>query len=334
MTTLLEARYRAVLRLLPAYYRREREEEMIETYLCDMDQDTQDQSRPTLGEVVSVAALALRCRLGAAGAPGPYVLLGSTVRLFALFAVLLQAADALKGRALELTWAFGGDGTGRRLFLSTFTDHGLLSATVAAFEWILPLLWVVAYFALLRDRRRLARAAALSAALPTLWPFVGPLVMSTMTPADSLYPFACAALAWVPALTLCAAHHRDAPPARLPVGTPGLALMTCCVVMGASIVLLPAVADAAWAPVTCFLVGALGWLLWRGRRGAPGSSGGSLALAVLGGLLLLVRVADTYPWLGGAAPGELIGGGLGQTAALTVLIAVLAVVGRRDAAAR
>ncbi|KOG42529.1 hypothetical protein [Streptomyces resistomycificus] len=51
MTTLLETRYRGVLRLLPAYYRREREEEMVEIYLWDVDRDTQDRSRPTLGEV-------------------------------------------------------------------------------------------------------------------------------------------------------------------------------------------------------------------------------------------------------------------------------------------
>lgn len=83
MTTLLEARYRAVLRLLPAYYRRVREEEMVETYLWDVDQETQDQSRPTIGEVASVAGLAVRSRLGAFGAPRPYDRVGSAVRLFA-----------------------------------------------------------------------------------------------------------------------------------------------------------------------------------------------------------------------------------------------------------
>jgi hypothetical protein len=31
--TLLAGRYRTALRLLPAYYRREREEEMVEVYL-------------------------------------------------------------------------------------------------------------------------------------------------------------------------------------------------------------------------------------------------------------------------------------------------------------
>ncbi|MFG3024301.1 hypothetical protein ACGFZQ_38235 [Streptomyces sp. NPDC048254] len=58
--SLLETRYRTVLRILPAYYRREREEEMVETYLCDIDRDTQDQSRPALWIGVPVPAEFLR----------------------------------------------------------------------------------------------------------------------------------------------------------------------------------------------------------------------------------------------------------------------------------
>lgn len=330
MTTLLESRYRTVLRLLPAYYRREREEEMVETYLWDVDPDTQDQSRPTLGEVASIAALAVRSRLGAPGAPRRYVLLGSTVRLFALFAVLVQAAAAVVDLVLELGWAVGRGGPGQHLFLSQFTEQGLLTGVVTAAQWTLPLLWTVAYFALLHDRRRLARASALLAALPTLWPLLGPLT-GALVPADPTFATAFGLLAWLPALALCAAHHRDAPPARLPAGTPGLIFMSACVVMGASSVVLPAAADLAWAPASCFVVGALGWLLWqaRGRDGA--TPGGALALAALGLLILTARVAALYPWLHvPEVPAAYLGGGLAQTAALALLTVALAVVGRRD----
>ncbi|WP_336115454.1 hypothetical protein [Streptomyces sp. PTD9-10] len=332
MTTLLESRYRAVLRLLPAYYRREREEEMVETYLWDVDRDTQDQSRPTLGEAASIAALAVRSRLGAPGAPRRYVLLGSTVRLFALFAVLVQAAAGVVELVLELTWAVGRGGSGRHLFLSQFTGQGLLTAVVTAAQWILPLLWTVAYFALLHDRRRLARTAALCAALPTLWPLLGPLT-GAMVPADPAFAASFGLLAWLPALALCASHHRDAPPARHPAGTPGLVLMTACVVMGASIVVLPALPDLAWAPASCFVVGASGWLLWQTRSGDRTTPGGALALAALGLLILAVRVAALYPWLHVPVPGAYLGGGLVQTAALALLTPTLAVVGRRDLAA-
>ena len=333
MTTLLETRYRTVLRLLPAYYRREREEEMVEVYLWDVDQDAQDESRPTLGEVASIAALAVRSRLAANGAPRPYVLLGSAVRHFALFAVLLQAAAAVVDRVLELTWATTHGARDWDMFLSGFTGRGPLLGVVEAAEWTLPLLWTVGFFALVHDRRRLAQTSVLLAALPTLWPFAGPLV-SELVPWDPWFAAAGALFAWLPALALCAAHHRDAPAAVLPVGTPGLVFAAGSVVMGASEVVLPATADAVWAPATCFVVGALGWLLLRRRRTDASAVGGAAPLAAVGLLLLAVRIAMLYPWLGVPVPATFIGGLFCQAAALTVLTAVLAVLAGRDFAAR
>jgi len=328
MTTLLEARYRTVLRLLPAYYRRAREEEMVEVYLWDVDQDTQDQSRPTLGEVVSIAALAVRSRLAAAGAPRPYALLGSAVRHFALFAVLLQAATAVVERVLGLTWSSTHGSRQWDMFLSGFTGRGPLWTVVGIAEWVLPLLWTVGFFALVHDRRRLARAAVVLAALPTLWPLAGPLV-SDWAVSDPWFAVANALFAWLPALALCAAFHRDAPPAALPFGAPGMVYAACCVVMGASLVLLPAMADSAWAPGTCFVLGALAWLLLRARRPDRSPDCGAVALAALGLLLLAVRVAAVYPWLG-VLPAAFVGGALAQAAVLALLVVALAVVARRD----
>lgn len=328
MTTLLETRYRAVLRLLPAYYRRAREDEMVETYLWDVDQETADQSRPTVGEVASVAALAVRSRLAAADAPRPYALLGSAARLFVLFAVLLQATSAIVDRVLALTWASTGGATRWEMFASDFTGHGLPTGIIAVVNWTLPLLWTAGYAALLHDRRRLARAAVLLAALPTAWPLVAPLLDDSVPP-DPAYAATSALLAWLSALALCAAYHRDAPPASLPGGSPGLLFMACCVVMGASIVLLPVAADSVWAPTTCFLVGALGWLLWRARRTDQGTACAAVALAALGLLILAVRVAALYPWLDVPAPAVFLGSALGQTAALVLLTGALAAVGGR-----
>ncbi|MGW7522296.1 hypothetical protein [Streptomyces sp. NPDC054783] len=333
MTTLLETRYRTVLRLLPAYYRREREEEMVETYLEDLDRDTQDQSRPTLGEVTSIAALAVRSRLGAAGAPRRYVLLGSGARLFALAAVLLLAASAVVEPVLRLTWSFTRGDAERRLFLADFTGHGLLAGAVAVAQWILPLGWTVAYFALLHDRRRLARIGALLAAVPSLWPLFRQLTGATVV-TEPAFVVTLALLAWLPALALCAAHHRDAPPARLPAGTPGPAFMAACVVTGASLVLVPIADDLVWGPANCFLAAALGRLLWSARRAASGAPGGALALAALGLLLLVVRVAAVYPWLHVPGAAAYIAGGLAQTAALALLTVLLGVVGVRELARR
>jgi len=332
MTTLLETRYRSVLRLLPAYYRREREEEMVETYLWDIDRETQEQSRPTLGEVASVAALAVRSRLGAVGAPRRYAVLGSAVRLFALFAVLLQAASAVVDRVLGLTWASTRGGSQWDMFADGFTGHGVWAGVGAVAQWFLPLLWTVAYFALLSDRRRLAQVAALVAALPTLWPLVE-LWTLDFAPSDSAYVGAAAVLAWSSALALCASHHRDAPPASLPAGKPGLVFAACCVLMGGSVVVLPGGADTVWAPVTCYLVGALAWLLYRVRSGDRVPVPGAAALTALGVLMLAVRITAVYPWLD-ALPGALRVGVLTQAAALIVLTAALAVVSGRDLLSR
>ncbi|WP_141208439.1 hypothetical protein [Streptomyces griseorubiginosus] len=333
MTTLLESRYRAVLRLLPAYYRREREEEMVETYLWDVDQETQDQSRPTLGEVASIVALAVRSRLGAGSAPRRYAVLGSAVRLFALFAVLLQAASAVVDRVLGLTWASTRGGSQWALFTDGFTGHGVWAGVGAVAQWFLPLLWTVAWFALLRDHRRLAQVSALVAALPTLWPLAD-LWTLDFAPSDSAYVVAAAVLAWSSALALCAAHHRDAPPARLPMGEPGLVFATCCVLMGASVVALPDGVDTVWALVTCYLVTALARLLYRARRGSRGPAAGeAAALAALGLLLLAVRITAVYPWLD-ELPGALRVGVLTQAAALVALTAALAVVSGRDLLSR
>ncbi|MGW3286430.1 hypothetical protein ACWDR3_17510 [Streptomyces sp. NPDC001002] len=330
MTTLLETRYRAVLRLLPAYYRRAREEEMVETYLWDLDRDTQDQSRPTLGETASIVALAVRSRLAVSGVPRRYALLGSTVRHFALFAVLLQAIAALVDRVLGLTWASTHGPSQWDMFTSAFTDQGLLIGVVEVATWTLPLLWTVGYFALVHDRRRLARTAVLLAALPTLWPLVGPLVTDSVVLSEPWFAVVTALFGWLSALALCAAYHRDAPAAALPVGSPGLVFAGFAVVTGASIVLLPGAPDTAWAPATCFLVGAVGWLVLRSRGADRGPAGGAVALAALGLLLLVVRVAALYPWLGVPLPAVYLGGALGQVAALTLLVAVLGAVARRD----
>ncbi|MER5520313.1 hypothetical protein [Streptomyces sp. NPDC002763] len=331
--SLLETRYRTVLRILPAYYRREREEEMVETYLCDIDRDTQDQSRPALGEVASIAALAVRSRLGAAGSPRSYEVLGSAVRLFALSAVLVQAAAAVVDDTLDLTSSTTRGPTQRHWFFAQFTDQGLLHGAVAAAQWTLPLLWAVAYFALLHDRRRLARTGALLAALPTLWPLAVPLMDEPARP-DPAFATASGLLAWLSALALCAAYHRDAPPARLPAGSPGLVFLACCVVMGACNVLVPTVTDLAWTPATGFLAGGVAWLLLRTRRPGSGTPGGALALAALGLLLLGVRAASLALWIGVPVPAEFLRGGLAQTAALALLTAALAIVGGRDLAVR
>jgi hypothetical protein len=218
------------------------------------------------------------------------------------------------------------------MFTDGFTGHGVWADVGAVAQWFFPLLWTVAYFALLHDHRRLAQVSALVAALPTLWPLAD-LWARDFAPSDSAYVVAAAALAWASALALCAAHHRDAPPAALPAGAPGLVFAACCVLMGGSVVALPGGVDTVWALVTCYLVTALAWLLYRvrGERRVP--AGEAAALAALGLLLLAVRITAVYPWLD-LLPGALRVGVLTQAAALVALTAALVVVSGRDLLSR
>ncbi|GAA0374752.1 hypothetical protein GCM10009530_26600 [Microbispora corallina] len=67
--SLLEDPYRRVLRLLPASYREGREEEMVAAFL-EGSPGAGDNARPRWPEVASVAALAIRVRLGGPGSQG------------------------------------------------------------------------------------------------------------------------------------------------------------------------------------------------------------------------------------------------------------------------
>ena len=89
--TRLERRYRLLLRVLPRWYRHEREEEMVATYLAarhhaDPDDEALDLEYgwPGWPEARATAALAVRTRLAATAAPPRVLLLGRTVRLVVL----------------------------------------------------------------------------------------------------------------------------------------------------------------------------------------------------------------------------------------------------------
>jgi hypothetical protein len=94
----LENRYRRLLRVLPAWYRAEREEEMVGLFLADRtDELDLEHSWPGWGETGATLALAVRTRFAASGAPAQAVALGDVVRLVALIGVLVQGAYAIQG---------------------------------------------------------------------------------------------------------------------------------------------------------------------------------------------------------------------------------------------
>jgi hypothetical protein len=192
----LERRYRRLLKVLPSWYRQDREEEMVGIYLADRNDDLDlEHSWPGWGETAAILGLAVRTHL-AAGAgltsvPAKVVWRGEVVRALGMFGLLLGIFFA--GAALTNLVVWYG-----------YPQWG------PEFGWwrVLELGPVVAFAALLSGRRTLAKVAAFA-----------PVLLAAATLGDYRY-----VLMWIafqlPALVtfvcLCLGFHREAPtpPAR------------------------------------------------------------------------------------------------------------------------
>jgi hypothetical protein len=224
MSSLLEDRYRRALRMLPAAYRQAWEEDMVATFLdrayaADPDDpEGVELSSPSRAELASIAALAVRLRLGGAEAPPRSFAWGEAVRRVALMGLLAHAASALVAAAI-LVWV-----THRLPGLSILPDvpPDWYPTTWDTLSTAGTLLWVPAYLSILHGHRRAARILALAAFTPALI-----FTAAELAGGPVMLPFStCAQLLFLatPILAL-AAFHRDAPPVEprpwlvaLPVG--------------------------------------------------------------------------------------------------------------------
>ncbi|MFF4607398.1 hypothetical protein ACFY12_32260 [Streptomyces sp. NPDC001339] len=321
MTTLLEQRYRSLLRLLPSYYRRAREEEMVETYLCGIDESVQEEARPALGEVASILALAVRTRLAAPGAPVRYATAGAVVRDFAVFAVLVLGTCAVTECVLTLAWLAGATTVDRSLFTAAFTDRAPLAGAFAVAVRVLPLLWAAGYVCLMRGHRRAARYAVTAAAVPATLALVEQLAEGE---AGTWLAFTVlwAAFTWLTVLAVNGGFHTDAPPPLRPAGRPGLVFAACCVLTSAFLVLFLGATDPVWAAATAFSAIASVWLAAsRGRVEATAAT----ALTALG-TVVLVPCLSTLAQVLAVAPAGVVRTVVAQTALVALLVAVGAIV--------
>ncbi|GAA2302518.1 hypothetical protein GCM10010149_59830 [Nonomuraea roseoviolacea subsp. roseoviolacea] len=278
---LLERRYRAALRLLPASYRAEREEEMVAAFL-EMSGDVPDERgpRPRWGELASVAALAVRVRLGGAGARA--AAWGETVRLVALLGLAFQAmlgVYGLVGRAAAIAAHLPTPG-----------------AATSPIPVVADVLWIVAFAAAMRGFTGPAKVVAAAAgAVSLLLIGAGPAVQLTWAAPPA------ALMASVPPLALLAGFHAEAPatvrPWRLllpPVAaTLPLVLLSWAPVPWDSafeplLALSSLLSPDGIATVACAVAGIVAL-----RRGwAPSAR---LALAAAGLLLLAWRLPMAWP---------------------------------------
>lgn len=169
MSSLLEDRYRRVLRLLPTPYRLAWEEDMVATFLqaayaADPDDpEGVELGRPDAAEMSSVAALAVRLRLGGPGAAPRYQLWGDAVRRLALVGLLANAVLAIVGVILEV-WI-----TLRLPGISVPADAVLGYPTRWHALWgLTALLWLPAYLSVVYGHFGTARVLAAAAFAPRL----------------------------------------------------------------------------------------------------------------------------------------------------------------------
>jgi len=313
--SVLEDRYRSLLRLLPCSYRQAWEEEMVATFLQTMAVDDPDEAecradfgRPSLPEVLSVVSLAARLRLGGPDAPPRACVWGEAARLVALVGLLVNGV--LGGAAVvRALWEVG------RLPLVHRPPPEMLAAARLPDLWSLVVLvsgivWVAAYLALITGRRRLAQELAGVALAPLVATAVGSTFQVALfqEPSRSLLTLWCVTLLNLCVVAALASFHGNAPPvgrrAWLAAGAVGIMVVAavdtltlvqmnqlgmlldwpglCCVAVLAGIAFVAARgATTAWTLALALL--AAGTLAWRlaslADRALSGTALGSAILA-------------------------------------------------------
>ncbi|MGI5269871.1 hypothetical protein ACQEUU_12035 [Nonomuraea sp. CA-218870] len=315
---LLERRYRAVLRLLPESYRREREDEMAAAFLeAAGHAPDADNPRPRWDEVGSVLALAVRLRLGGPDASPRAFAQGAAVRLMALLGLAFLAAISVLTAVHQ----------GGAMLAGVHQAGELLTGAPRSADRLLFLLdavesgcWVVAFTTLARGHSRTAGRIAVLALVPIAG---STAVRLAVVPAPWPQTFMWLTLTTVLVIALLLGHHRDARPVTLPWHRTAAPLAAG----GVAGAFLPDPALGTWPQLWTDPVGlgvsalAAGAVVCAVRRS---SAPWRLALAMLAALLMAVRLMDLSD-----AYGPFLITGLTQVTLLAVLTVGLGVTGRR-----
>lgn len=263
-----EAQYRALVRVLPAWYRAERGDEMVDT-LLDLHGERDRAALWT--ELGALLALGVRTRLAARAAPARTVALGDLVRQIALLGLLwgVLRAACNASNTLWTLFAFSGPYPGNfraALTSDLFTDLVLLAAA------LIPLVLLVDGW---RRMARIAAGAILAAG--AIWFLarhssdLGPGLVAYFAPQ------------WLPPALLLVAFHVDAP---LPPARPWWWAIGGSLILGPALALrfgLPTDLDriTGLSPLVwlCAIAGA-GYLAFRLRTGPHPARTLALALGI------------------------------------------------------
>ncbi|MET9633542.1 hypothetical protein ABZX92_39395 [Lentzea sp. NPDC006480] len=220
MTTNLERRYRLLLKVLPAWYREDREEEMVGLFLIERtDELDLEHSWPGWGETFAMLGLAVRTRFAAVSAPVGALRLGGVVRWLGVLGLLLSFTYiALSVRS--------------EILVRSMPEFPPQPPPWVMLSHFLP---VVAFVLLLRGQRTWAKVAYGLTVAVWLTQFfqVQPTVWSVLWHVPSILTLVC----------LCLGFHKDAPtpPVRPLVWWAGAAVvlgLADIVVMGSGVLVL------------------------------------------------------------------------------------------------
>jgi hypothetical protein len=178
MSSVLEHRYRRLLRLLPANYRYQWEEEMVGAFMEGAHAGDLASGRPLRGERLSVVALAARLRLTGEHATPRGLVWYQALHGLALLILLYQALSATMSVAIRI-----------RAVINYFPLEGW-SAYLGFLVWspALGLFWVAAFGCFVLGRLRAARVLVVLGALGGIAMAVVPYVIVKGTPVPPFGP--------------------------------------------------------------------------------------------------------------------------------------------------
>jgi hypothetical protein len=300
MSSNLEWRYRRVLRLLPGWYRRQWEQDMVAAFLDswltgdpDADEYISKAAGPGWAETASVVGLAVRLYLGGAGGPRQHFARGQAARNAVLAVLLVHAVRGLAALTfLAWTRRWVGWIPGPAITVNT-SPPGIWMAA----GYVADYAWIVAFLTLVLRYYLTARIiAALITILDLVW------VLQHVIAGNLPLPFGQWAY-WVLldlALVLgMVAFHQGAPAAARRPWL--LALPATYLLVWMPLLALQVTGNAAWVPdfsgLCCILVAlaCLAHTPWI--RSRPRSGVWSLTLTVLAAVAAADRLVSLNDYL-------------------------------------
>ncbi|MBB1154295.1 hypothetical protein [Amycolatopsis dendrobii] len=200
-----ELRYRRMVRILPRWYRADREDEMVGALL-----DAREAGRLAAGrELLAMLGLGLRARLAACSAPARVVAFGDTVRLVALLGLFWAAMKGVFSLGHDLCDALGYPRTSGLHASATDTGLSLYPSPLAqqlGRDVALAAAAVVPLALLFSGRRRAARVVA---GIVLVAGFAAFLYQYSFSFSPDLLGYFVPQ--WLPLLLLIAGFHLGAP---------------------------------------------------------------------------------------------------------------------------